>query len=182
MHNKIPIKNDGESMMFVGAIGIPPGETRHIDREFVPRHLWPEEPEVEEDETQFDPLTELSAQSVKAIKEQLADLSDEDLARLGDLEQQKGEAARKGVLEAVSAALLERADLAQKGKVPLIDQPEADIIAALPGLETVQLVALLEAETAKGDDQRPEVVAAIGAEQVRRAGENTPPGAAGAEA
>jgi hypothetical protein len=89
---------------------IPPGETRHFDADLVPLHLRPAPVEPEVDETRYDPLAELIEGTVKEVAAALADLSDEDLSRLGDLEQAKGDAARKGVLSAIAEEILKRAD------------------------------------------------------------------------
>ena len=110
MNEKVPVTNNTKMAIYVAGAMIPPGETRHFDFNQVPPEFRPA-PQVEpEDETQFDPLAELIAHNVKDITAALPELSDEDLERLGDLEQAKGETARKSLLSAIAEAQLTRAE------------------------------------------------------------------------
>jgi len=113
MNQKIPVTNSGAMPMYVAGLMIPPGETRHFDHDLVPLHLRPAIVEPEPDETQFDPLAELIEGTVKAIAAAIPGLSDDDLSRLGEMEQARGAAARKGVLSAIAEATLTRAEAAQ---------------------------------------------------------------------
>lgn len=111
MTPKIPVHNPGAMPMYVAGLMIPPGETRHFDADLVPLHLRPAAPAPVADEPQYDPLAELLEGNVKAVVTALPDLDDEDLARLGELEQARGDAARKGVLSAIAEETLTRADV-----------------------------------------------------------------------
>lgn len=115
MQTKIPVTNNGAMAMYVAGLMIPPGETRHFDADLVPLHLRPAAQEPEADKTQFDPLAELIEGTVKEVAAEIPALSDEDLSRLGELEQGKGDAARKGVLSAVAEEILKRADAKAAG-------------------------------------------------------------------
>jgi len=55
-------------------------------------------------------LIDLIAGTVSAVTAALPDLSNEDLARLNDLELEKGDFARKGVLSAIAAEQSKRAE------------------------------------------------------------------------
>ncbi|MBI5920269.1 MAG: hypothetical protein HY847_01320 [Betaproteobacteria bacterium] len=115
MTEKVPVTNNTKMAIYVAGTMIPPGETRHFDSNQVPAEFRPA-PQVEpEDETQFDPLAELIAHNVKEITAALPGLSDEDLERLGDMEQAKGENARKSLLNAIAEAQLTRADAKANG-------------------------------------------------------------------
>lgn len=112
MEKRIPVTNNTAMPLYVGSNLVPPGETRDFPESQVPPHLRPAEEATPEEETQTDPLAELLAGSVKDIAEQIGDLSDEDLARLGDLEQLKGDTARKTLLSAIAEETLKRAEAA----------------------------------------------------------------------
>ncbi len=112
MNKHFPVSNNTAVPMYVGTAMIPPGETRHFALELLPPELRPVEP-APAAAVPVDPLAELSAQSVKAIVEQLPALSDLDLDRLGEMEQQKGGEARKKLLSAIAEAQLQRAEASQ---------------------------------------------------------------------
>jgi hypothetical protein len=114
MNQKIPVTNHGAMPLYVAGLMIPPGETRHFDADLVPLHLRPPAPEPEVDETQYDPLAELIEGNVKEVAAAIPGLSDDDLARLGELEQARGDHARKGVLSAIAEETLNRAEAAQE--------------------------------------------------------------------
>jgi hypothetical protein len=113
MTPKLPITNNGAMPIYVAGLMIPPGETRHFDADLVPLHLRPAPVEPEAEEVPGDPLADLIEGTVKEIAAGLADLSDEDLSRLGEIEQGKGDAARKGVLSAIAEETLKRAEAKQ---------------------------------------------------------------------
>lgn len=104
---KIPVSNTTAMPMYVGATMIPPGETFHFDEEVVPHHLRPAPAEEAAADVPLDPLADILSGTVPTITAALADLTIEQIERLGDLEQ-AGQ-ARKGVLSAVSEVLLSRA-------------------------------------------------------------------------
>lgn len=114
MQTKIPVTNNGAMAMYVAGLMIPPGETRHFNPDQVPDHLRPAAAEPEP-ETPGDPLADLIKGTVKEIAAAIPGLSDEDLSRLGDLEQGEGGAARKGVLSAIAEEILKRADAKAAG-------------------------------------------------------------------
>lgn len=109
MTPKIPVHNPGAMAIYVAGLMIPPGETRHFDADLVPLHLRPA-PAEPEPETPVDALADLVGGTVKEVSAAVPGLSDEDLARLGDLEQAKGDSARKGVLSAIAEETLKRAE------------------------------------------------------------------------
>jgi hypothetical protein len=109
MQTKIPVHNPGAMAMYVAGLMIPPGETRHFDEDLVPLHLRPA-PVEPEPEAPVDALADLVTGTVKEVSAAVPGLSDEDLSRLGELEQAKGDAARKGVLSAIAEETLKRAD------------------------------------------------------------------------
>ena len=107
---KVPVTNNKAAPIYVGAYMIPAGETRHFEEEDVPPHLRPQpvvQPVVEEPK---DPLALLAARPVKEIQAALPELKLEELERLGELEQLKGEAGRKTLLSAIAEELLKRAE------------------------------------------------------------------------
>ena len=83
--------------------------TAAADADLVPLHLRPA-PAEPEPETPVDALADLVGGTVKEVSAAVPGLSDEDLARLGDLEQAKGDSARKGVLSAIAEETLKRAE------------------------------------------------------------------------
>lgn len=114
MEKRIPVTNNTKMNLYVGSNIVPPGETRDFPESHVPHHLRPQADEpVREQGAPADPLGEMLKSSVKEISAGLDGLSTDDIERLGDLEQ-AGQ-ARKGVLSAVSEALLARADAAGAG-------------------------------------------------------------------
>lgn len=131
---KIAIKNTGKNTMHVGTAMIPPGETRHVDVSYLPLHMQPKKPAAATAPS-VDPLNELLAGGVKSIIAAIPDLSINDLERLGELEQKKGDGARRTLLSAIGEALLERASATDDPMGKLSDE---------------ELAAMLEEETAKG--------------------------------
>ena len=106
--DKIAIENKTNAPMWVGSRMIPAGEFGHFDAHELPPHLRPDTPKLQQAPAP-DPVAELAGKSVAEIRAAVPDLSDEDLARLGDIEQGKGAKARKGVLEAIAEVTLARA-------------------------------------------------------------------------
>lgn len=107
---KIPVHNPTAMPIYVGASMVLPGETRHFDEQDVPSHLRPTQAEVEAgpDESQYDPLAELLALSVKDIVSGFDALTDEEIARLGALENAAG-TPRKSLVSAITEEQLTRA-------------------------------------------------------------------------
>lgn len=106
------ITNDTASPMYVAGRLIPPFDGRHFeDHELPPEHkpaaaaAAPEEPSLDEE------LKKLLAGTIKEISPQLEALTFEALDRLAMLEMQvNADAPRKGLLQAVDAEKLRRAD------------------------------------------------------------------------
>lgn len=107
MTEKIPVSNTTAMPIYVAGLMIPPGETRHFDAAQVPAEYRPVLPPVVA-AAPPDPLDDLLGHSVKDVVARLPELSDTDLERLGDLEQAKGDDARKTLLGAIAEAMLER--------------------------------------------------------------------------
>ncbi|MFP4615576.1 MAG: hypothetical protein ACLFRB_06840 [Thiohalorhabdus sp.] len=175
----IPVHNPGKNPKHVRGYVIEPGETRILPEHMVPPRLRPggrkpapaPEPEPEPDE-----VLQLLDSSVGDITPELPALSDSDLDRLEQAEQDGK--TRKTLMEAFQEERLRRAQ--QRGEESGDDVPEhiAQILAhdaeaiepILSEVEDGDLTALYEAESA--DQAREAVLAAIGAEQERRHGES----------
>lgn len=112
---KITFENTSDLPQYVGGMMVLPGEARQFDEDQVPAYLRPpaEVAEATADPVDDDPLQELLSHKVKEVAEAIPDLSDDDLGRLGDLEQ-LSEAPRKTVLEAVADEILKRAEAKAK--------------------------------------------------------------------
>lgn len=149
---KIPVRNNSAMPIYVGAAMVPPGETRHFDKQDVPHHLRPVEQVEAVVEAPADPLAELLKGNVKEVVAALAGLSIADIERLGDLEQQGH--ARKGVLNAIADIQLNHA-------------AQADTMAKVAALDDEALAAAL-AEAGTDINADPDYVAALEAEAVKR--------------
>lgn len=111
MTKTIPITNHGDSPKFVGGKMIPPGETRVFTEAELPPEYQAPAPVAELPAGGLDePLLLILAATVAQVVAGLPDLSDEELARLALLEAEGKD--RKGVLEAITALQLERAEQA----------------------------------------------------------------------
>ena len=108
---QVPIENKGAMPIYVGGMMIPPGETRHFAEEDLPpeyrRSAAPPVADVE------DPIDALLQGKVSEVIDGLSVLSDDFLARL-EAREADGK-ARKGVLEAIVAERLVRAENAAGG-------------------------------------------------------------------
>lgn len=113
MNTKYPVTNNTAMPIYVGALMIPPGETRHFNLDQLPPEHRPQA-EVKAPEAPPDRLAEIADFKVDLILPLLADLNAEDLARLQLLETEGK--ARKTVLEAIAAEGLRRAQLETEGK------------------------------------------------------------------
>jgi hypothetical protein len=149
---KVAITNTGKNTMYVGTASIPPGETRHVDPAYLPVHMRPKQPKPMA-AMPGDPLDELLAGGVKSIIAAIPGLTINDLERLGELEQKKGDGARKTLLSAIGEALLERAST---------DNP-------MEKLSDEELSAMREEETAKGQAADAGLIEQINAEISLRA-------------
>lgn len=108
----VAVSNTGSSPIFVGGYMIPPGETRIFSESQVPPEYL--KPAVVADEpAPFDPLGDFLTGKADAVKVGIPALSDNELARAEVLEAEGK--ARKGVLEAIAAEKLARAEKAAGG-------------------------------------------------------------------
>lgn len=112
---KYPVTNTTKMPIYVGALMIPPGETRHFDLEQLPPEHRPA-PAADDAEPAAPPdrLAEIAEMNVGIIIPLLPDLSDDDLARLQAIEQDGKN--RKTVIEAMGAEILKRATAKADGK------------------------------------------------------------------
>lgn len=112
MSTKYPVTNDSKMPIYVGALMIPPGETRHFDLAQLPAEFRPKAdlPEAAQDS---DPLATILALPIAKAVLGLPALSDDELARLEALEEAGQN--RKGMLAEISIERLRRADLAAAG-------------------------------------------------------------------
>lgn len=116
MNKQIAVPNNGESAIFVGGVMIPPGETRHFDESMLPPEFKPDaEPEGEA--AVDNPLLVISALSIPQLALGLPDLSDEELAALEGMENDK-EKPRQGALAAILAERLCRSEARTPGGMP----------------------------------------------------------------
>jgi len=113
---KIPVHNNGAMPIYVAGQMIPAGETRHFDADMVPPEFRPAPAEAAEQPEPEDPLLKLFGEKLSVLLPILKDLSDAELDRLGELEQAKGEGARKTLLAAIAEETLRRADAATAGQ------------------------------------------------------------------
>jgi len=107
----IPIKNTGKTPLPVGGFMVLPGETRIFPEHHVPPHLRPvvAEAEVEAPDPDAD-LKALLEGNVGEVREALPAFTDDELDSLEALESEDaGGKGRKGVLEAIAEARLQRA-------------------------------------------------------------------------
>lgn len=117
--NKVPYFNDSDRFVHIGAVTIPPRETRDVDERLLPGYQAPQSGGQSND----DPLMALSALSVGRLELGLPDLNDEELARLDELEKAKDK-PRQGALAAITAERLRRAEKAAPGGLP--DEKKAE--------------------------------------------------------
>lgn len=117
--NKVPHTNETQKFLHIGAVTIPPGETRDVDASLLPGFKpvvgLPSQPEIPPDL-----LAELLKASIKNIVPELPGMSDDDLARAATLE--AAGQHRKSLLEAFAAENLRRlTDAAAQGDAPRDD-------------------------------------------------------------
>lgn len=109
--SRIPVKNASAMPIYVAGQMIPAGETYHFEEDQVPPEYRPMKAAVAAAPVE-DRVAKLSEEKVSVLVPILKDLSDADLARLGELEQAKGDHARKTLLGAIAEEILSRADAA----------------------------------------------------------------------
>lgn len=108
--SKVAVTNENAMPIYVGGQMIPAKETRHFDEDQVPEHLRPPKEEAEPEAAPIDAMQALSEGKVSDITAALPALSDADLERLGEIEQAKGDAARKTLLAAIAEETIKRAE------------------------------------------------------------------------
>lgn len=137
MEKQIPIHNDSPNPIYVGTAMVAPGDTRVFNEADVPPHQRPDAAQANDIDVVESPapvvvagsdvalagegsgghadndamLHALLEGSVASVNKQLAELSDADLERLGDLEQ-LGQ-RRITLLSAIAEAQLQRANAAE---------------------------------------------------------------------
>lgn len=109
---RVPIENKGQMPIYVAGVMIPPGETRHFEEDQIPQEFR-QPAESEQQDALADPLLSILEANTAAVTVGLPTLSDEDLARLEALEAEGKN--RKGVLSAIAAEKLARAERALAG-------------------------------------------------------------------
>lgn len=109
--NEIPVHNDGADIRWVGAVMIPPGETRLIPAHQVPAHLRPQAPPAPAP-ARSDPVLELLDGPVRDVLAALPGLDDDVLATLRQAEIDGK--TRKSLLEGIAAEELRRAEQRQR--------------------------------------------------------------------
>ena len=116
--NKVLILNSSAKPINIDGRHIAPGGQSVFERSVVPaaylkKYAQGEEgkkpAETDDNEAETDVIERLQLKTVAVIEQKLAELSVDDLQRLKNLEDQS-DSPRKGVLEAVSAELLNRHD------------------------------------------------------------------------
>lgn len=108
--DKVAVTNINAMPIYVGGQMIPAGETRHFDEDQVPENLRPPKEEAEPEAAPMDPMQALAEGKVSDITAALPALNDADLEHLGEIEQAKGDAARKTLLSAIAEETIKRAE------------------------------------------------------------------------
>jgi len=110
---RVPVENKGKMPIYVAGVMIPPGETRHFEEDTLP----PEHRSsavTEKEVAPVDPLLTVLELKVSDVVNGLPGLGDEELDRLEIMETEgKG---RKGVIEAITAERLRRAEAKVAGQ------------------------------------------------------------------
>lgn len=110
---RVPIENNGKMPIYVAGTMIPPGETGHFEEDMLPPE-YRQSAVVEAEATPADPLLTVLELKVADVVNGLPDLGDEELDRLEMLE--AAGKARKGVIEAITADRLRRAEAKVAGQ------------------------------------------------------------------
>jgi hypothetical protein len=131
---KTPYTNETDKFVHIGSVTIAPGATRDVEDSHIPGYTPPASTTNESPEN---PLARIAVLSVDKAKAQLKNLTDGELAQLGDLE--KAGQQRKTLINAIADELLQRA--AGKSITP-------ENVGSLSSQDLLQ--AIID-ETAKGD-------------------------------
>ncbi|MBR8137192.1 hypothetical protein [Burkholderia cenocepacia] len=110
---KVPYFNDSDRFKHIGGVTIPPGETREVEAVFVAAGPAPTQASDGKSESTSSGSTDvdiatLQTKTAAVIKDAILTLSDEQLVALNTAEE-AANAPRKGVLEAIAAEQLNRA-------------------------------------------------------------------------
>jgi hypothetical protein len=170
----IPVHNSRPNPINVGGRRIPPGDTRILPEEVVPRNLRPDggQPAPAPAPEGPDEVLQLLDQGVKDITPELPALSDTDLARLEQAE--RDGKTRSTLLEAFAEEHMRRAK--ERGEdgaghpdpvAQVLAHEAEEIPPILSEVGDEDLAAMADAEAANG--HRQPVLDAIAAEQARRA-------------
>lgn len=160
---RIYIENTGPVAKFIGGKLLQPGEGREFDQVDVPaEHRPAAAPATEEAPDALQPLKELLEKSIKAITPDLPALAAEQLQQLRALEE--ADQNRKGVLEAIAAEVLRRAN-------EQIEAEEAERLQAALQTAREELSAALQVLDALGplatEQQRTEAESAVAEAQAK---------------
>jgi|GEM_PF-2679727 len=158
----LPVKNTGETVMYVASQMIHPGETRHFPRHHIPHNLLPQAAPEAETGADTDPVLELMEQKAPGIKAGIPALTNAQLQQVLDLEQGEGGKKRKGIIEAVQNAQMERLAAAEAREQFLKQDAEALLASKeLAAMEPDELQALRALEAGENGQQREDVLAGI---------------------
>lgn len=119
----IYVKNDGKNPLPCAGRLIPPGEGLSIDEKEAPPHLRPQQAAPEQQPPQ-DPILALINGKVPEIADALPALSDGDLMKLKEAEEDGKN--RLGVMKAVAEEELRRADVKAVGGGPAGDDADSE--------------------------------------------------------
>lgn len=119
--DKIPFTNETDRFMHVGGVMIPPHDTRDVDPRLLAGATTESPAPAAEDD---DPLLAILAAKVGAAIVGLPALSNEELARLGELE--AAHKNRKTLIEAIAVEQLARAEKAAAENTPGASDDPAD--------------------------------------------------------
>ena len=160
---RIYIENTGPVAKFIGGKLLQPGEGREFDQVDVPaEHRPAAAPAAEAAPDALEPLKELLEKAIKAIVPDLPTLGAEQLQQLRALEE--ADQNRKGVLEAIAAEVLRRAN-------EQIEAEEAARLQAALQAAREELAAALQVQDALGplapEQQRTEAESAVAEAQAK---------------
>ena len=131
---KQPYTNDTDKVLHIGNTTLFPGDTRLCEVSDIEAHTGSRQDEVTTEGSEDDPVAEIAKGTVQYIKDAIPGLGDEALDQIEEIENGK-ESPRRGVIEAITAARLERA-----GRTDI-----EEFIASLDGMSDEELEQAVEA-------------------------------------
>jgi hypothetical protein len=157
---KVPYTNETRNFQHVGGVTVPPGETRDVDPALLPDY----KPEGESHEVEpTDPIATLLKGNVRSVIAALRDLSDEELAKAGALEQDGKK--RDEILSAMMVEVLRRTDeMMQARDAAAKARAEAEAAAKAQAEAEAAVKAQAEAEAAANAQAEAEAAAKAQAE------------------